>query len=294
MAGAAEWSVENPQIICELFAEQVNAGNRPCNYLTPNAFDEVGRQFKMRTGLDYTYTQLKNKWDKLKGDFSLFKKLKFRETGAGWDYVNNTVSQDDEWWKKAKIASSFANDIKGCGKFKKKGLANEQNLRIIFGDITTDGTDHWNPSSGIPPPSSAAVKAAINVDEIEDLDLDDTEEQTSQATPTSSKVRLGIVIPEKNKKPKTAQVMCEQFTRIGDIAEASHSSFQSFMKQGEANCVTSVMDEVIACGATVGTDEFFMASELFVKRAQREMFLYIPLESRKSWLRRKYDLKYGN
>ncbi|XP_037469359.1 L10-interacting MYB domain-containing protein-like [Triticum dicoccoides] len=276
MSGAAEWSVENTQIICELFAEQVNAGNRPGNYLTPNAFDEVGRQFKMRTGLDYTYTQLKNKWDKLKGDFSLFKKLKFRETGAGWDYVNNTVSQDDEWWKKAKI------DIKGCGKFKKKGLANEQNLRIIFGDITTDGTDHWNPSSGIPPPSSAAVKAAINVDDIEDLDLDDTEEQTSQATPTSSKVRLGIVIPEKKKKPKTAQVMCEQVTRIGDIAEASHSSFQSFMKQDEANCVTSVMDEVIAYGATVGTGEFFMASELFVKRAQREMFLYIPLESRKS------------
>lgn len=104
----AEWSVENTQIVCELFAVQVDAGNRPGNYLTPNAFDEVTRQFKMRTGLEYTQTQLKNKWDKLKGDFSMFKKLKFRETGAGWDYVNNTVSQDDEWWKKAKIVSSLA------------------------------------------------------------------------------------------------------------------------------------------------------------------------------------------
>ena len=44
----------------------------------------------------------------------------------------------------------------------------------MFGDITTSGTDHWNPSSGMPPPSSAAVKANINVDEVEDLDLDDT------------------------------------------------------------------------------------------------------------------------
>ena len=166
-------------------------------------------------------------------------------------------------------------------------------MRVIFGDITTDGTDHWNPSSGIPPPSSVALKATINVDDIEDLDLDDTGEEASQATPTSSKVRLGIIIPEKNKKPKTAQVMCDQVTRIGDIAEASHSSFQSFMKQDEANCVNSVMDEVIACGATVGTDEFFMASELFVKRAQREMFLYMPPDSRKGWLRRKYDLKYA-
>ena len=45
-----------------------------------------------------------------------------------------------------------------------------------------------------------------------------------------------------NKKPKTAQVMCDQVTRIGDSAEASHSSFRSFMKQDEANCVNSVMD----------------------------------------------------
>ena len=91
----------------------MNAGNRPGNYLTPNAFDEVTRQFKMRTGLDYTHTQLKNKWDKLKCEFSIFKKLKFWETGAGWDYVKNTVSQDDEWWKKAKIvvASSRRKDL---------------------------------------------------------------------------------------------------------------------------------------------------------------------------------------
>ena len=106
-------------------------------------------------------------------------------------------------------------------------------------------------------------------------------------------MRLGIIIPEKNKKPKPAQVMCEQVTRIGDIAEASHSSFQSFLKQDEVNCVTSVMDEVIACGAAPNTDEFFMATELFVKMEQREMFLYMPLESRKGWLHGKYDLKYG-
>ena len=46
-----EWSVENTRIVCELFAVPVNAGNRPGNYLTPSAFDEVTRQFNMRTGL---------------------------------------------------------------------------------------------------------------------------------------------------------------------------------------------------------------------------------------------------
>jgi hypothetical protein len=49
----------------------------------------------------------------------------------------------------------------------------------MFEDITNDGTDHWNPSSGVPPPSSAALADAINVDAIEDLDNENTEEQPS-------------------------------------------------------------------------------------------------------------------
>jgi hypothetical protein len=97
----------------------------------------------------------------------------------------------------------------------------------MFEDITSDGTDHWNPGSGIPPPSSATLAAEINVDNIHDCDLGDIE---APPTPTdagasASRVkRFGRFVHEKSKKPKTAQVMREQNTRIGDIAEKSHSS----------------------------------------------------------------------
>lgn len=70
--------------------------------------------------------------DKLRGEYSIFKKLKLKETGAGWDIERNTVKQDAEWWKKAKI------DIPGCYKFRKHGLRNEENLRIMFEDITSE------------------------------------------------------------------------------------------------------------------------------------------------------------
>ena len=102
---AAEWTADNTRIITELFVEQVRIGNRPNTYLTPNAFEEVSKQFQIRTGLDYKHAQLKNKWDKLKKDYNIFKKLRLRETGGGWDYELNTVKQDPEWWKKAKIVS---------------------------------------------------------------------------------------------------------------------------------------------------------------------------------------------
>ena len=114
---------------------------------------------------------MRNKWTKLKREYKTFKKLKLRETGGGWDFEKNTVKQDNKWWKRAKV------DLPGCGKFKKHGLRNEEGLRILFEDISVDGTDHWNPASGLPPPSSSALKTALNVDEITDLDLEDDIEE---------------------------------------------------------------------------------------------------------------------
>ena len=101
----AEWDEENTRIVTNLMVTQVRAGNRPNKILTPSAFDEVALQFKVRTGLDYTSHQIKNKWDKLNAEYALFKKLKLKETGGGWDFVLNTVKQDKEWWKKAIIVS---------------------------------------------------------------------------------------------------------------------------------------------------------------------------------------------
>ncbi|KAI5008120.1 hypothetical protein ZWY2020_009168 [Hordeum vulgare] len=262
---AAEWTDDNTWIVTELFAGQVGMGNRPNTHLTSNAYEEVANQFKMKIGLDYKRDQFKNKWDKLKADYHLFKKLRLRETGAGWDYEQNTLKQDDEWWKKAK------QEIKGVGKFRKQGLRNEANLKVMFEDIKNDGSDHWNPGSGIPPPSSEVLAGAINVDDIHDCDLE-------EAPPTP------VVVG--------ASGSAEEITRIGNIAERCQSSFESFIKNDETTSVTFVMDMVIACGANEGSDEHFISIEVFVKRDQREMFLHMNVASRLGWLRRKYDNKY--
>uniref|UniRef100_A0A8R7QPV7 Myb/SANT-like domain-containing protein n=1 Tax=Triticum urartu TaxID=4572 RepID=A0A8R7QPV7_TRIUA len=136
--------IKNTRIITELFTEQVKAGNRPNTHLTANAYEEVGRQFKIRTGLEYTYNQLKNKWDKLISDYSVFKKLKLKETRTGWDTEHNTVKQDAKWWKKAKIVNFIL-------MLQVHGFRNEENLCFMFEDNTSDGSDNWNPSFGTPP-----------------------------------------------------------------------------------------------------------------------------------------------
>jgi hypothetical protein len=54
--------------------------------------------------------------------------------------------------------------------------------------------------------------------------------------------------------------------------------------------IEEVMNVVIACGAEYGSNEHYIATELFVKKEQRDMFMTFPTdEIRFNWLSRKYN-----
>ncbi|KAK9013439.1 hypothetical protein V6N11_041447 [Hibiscus sabdariffa] len=57
-------------------------------------------EFQKRTSLGYDKNKLKNKWDWLKNRWSLWKALKGKETGLGWDHEKGTISASEEWWNK--------------------------------------------------------------------------------------------------------------------------------------------------------------------------------------------------
>jgi hypothetical protein len=72
----------------------------------------------------------------------------------------------------------------------------------------------------------------------------------------------------------------------------SASSYAS-KKEGKYS-IDEVMGHILTCGANYETNEYFIASELFMKKEQREMFMRFPTnELRFSWLTRKYMGKYG-
>jgi hypothetical protein len=76
------WNIENTQILCKLFAEQVGRGNRLNTYLNSVGYAEVEKGLKDRHGIVATKTQIKNKWNKLKEDFKAWNKLLMRQTGT--------------------------------------------------------------------------------------------------------------------------------------------------------------------------------------------------------------------
>ncbi|WVZ84856.1 hypothetical protein U9M48_031840 [Paspalum notatum var. saurae] len=143
--GDMDWSVpEHVSIVCSLFAEQVEKGNRPNTHLNAVGYAEVCSRFFEMTGIELTKTQLKNKWEKLKGDLTAWRKLMRRQTSTGWDHLRQTIEMDPEWWRKIKA------EIPGCAKFKKGPLRNEADLTKMFDKITNDESDHWNPMTENP------------------------------------------------------------------------------------------------------------------------------------------------
>jgi hypothetical protein len=56
-------------------------------------------------------TQLKNKWDKLKNDLSVWRKLMRKQTGTGWSWSTGSINMDAEWWKKIKSVSTLLSFI---------------------------------------------------------------------------------------------------------------------------------------------------------------------------------------
>ena len=84
--------------MCDLFADEVQKGNCDTIHLNMTGYLNMIRRFKDRTGLLYTRKQLKNKWDRLKTDYSIWKQLT-KETGLGWSENRKDIVMTEAWWK---------------------------------------------------------------------------------------------------------------------------------------------------------------------------------------------------
>ena len=159
----------------------------------------------------------------------------------------------------------------------------------MFEDINNDGSDHWCPTSGDLPKRSGE-EDLVNLEGEDNVDIDEIDESPS----SSNGKRVAKVVVDKSKKLKTSQVMQEEIKKLGILAEKTQASLESYTKKDDTCTVNSVMDLVVECGGVVGSDEHFIAAELFVKKEQREMFLHIQgPEDRLNWLKRKFVAKYG-
>ncbi|CAH1435785.1 unnamed protein product [Lactuca virosa] len=88
------------------------------------------------------YKVLKNKYDGMRKDYNLWKSLKIRETGLGWNESTRQLNCPDEWWDK-KIKENP--NVKGIRK-KQPSLELQEAWDQIFGDAVASGADCVAPS----------------------------------------------------------------------------------------------------------------------------------------------------
>ncbi|KAI5006136.1 hypothetical protein ZWY2020_033379 [Hordeum vulgare] len=179
--------------------------------------------------------------------------------------------------------------------FQKAGLQNEDLLAKIFEDLCNTGEDHWSPANGSMPQSPRNVDAEDHGDENEDKE---SEQEDESPVINNKGKRVGGAIEGKGKKSRSGSaIMQYHLKEIVELSKKSQAAIESIAKQREDASVCTIKDAmtlVTECGVVIGTNEHFIASEIFVKKEQREMFMTIPdASARFDWIQRKYDAKYG-
>uniref|UniRef100_J3L5X5 Myb/SANT-like domain-containing protein n=1 Tax=Oryza brachyantha TaxID=4533 RepID=J3L5X5_ORYBR len=186
-------------------------------------------------------------------------------------------------------------DLPGCLKFKLRGLQNEHLLQEIFEDPRNTGNDHWNPARGDLPESSSQPPPTINVNDIEEVNgVDNDDSGDEDFTPPAKRAKRAR--GKEVKKPKTSggNWFYEQMTRFVDNQEKTAATVESFVRREDTSgcAIKDVMALVKECGVIFGTNEHFIATEIFTKKSEREMFMTLDnAEERLAWLKMKHEAK---
>jgi len=166
----------------------------------------------------------------------------------------------------------------------------------MFEDLRNTGDDAWCASSGVPPSqaSPSCDNSPINVDEEGEDNIDDDSEPEAVTLTSAPGKRSGRTVTNKGKKPKTStgHWFQEQMGKIVEMNERTTVSCESIARREEQpGCsIQDVMALVEECGAAPRTDEHFIATVLFTKKAEIEMFMTLRThEDRFDWLRRKHE-----
>lgn len=270
----ASWDSFAHKVFCEIFKEEVSAGNRPVASLSATGYKNLHQKFLARTGRNYERKQFKNRWDFLKKEYGHWVAFTKAATGQRWNSELGTVDADNEWW--VKHIEVHPESVK----FRNGPPENLAYLVGMFDEAhVTVGT------SAIP---GEHIEDLTNLIEVEDGDDDvETNIVASQKSKEAEKRRDAIVSagPKKKQKNPTSQ----EFRYVPNIVAGSTSGTSSSAVP-TGHRIKDVIKLAVQSGAKECSDLFFTATKLFMNADYRELFSALETnEGRLDWLNRMHE-----
>ncbi|XP_050222662.1 L10-interacting MYB domain-containing protein-like [Mercurialis annua] len=145
-SGRVNWTNEQFTSFVDICVKGTNIGQRSGGGWGDRGWIWVENEMKL-VGLVFIREQLKHKWDWMKEQWKIWKELKGKSTGLGWNPFTGTVMASNEWWdEKIQENPSFA-------KFREKRIGKElyEKYEIIFLSTVATGDYAYAPSSEILP-----------------------------------------------------------------------------------------------------------------------------------------------
>ncbi|XP_051222667.1 zinc finger CCCH domain-containing protein 43 isoform X1 [Lolium perenne] len=272
MQGKPDWDTFATKVFCDICTDEVLAGNRPTEHLNAIGYDNLYTKFNEKTKKGYNHEQFKSKWESLKKDYQTWKALMDSEDDLGQDPKMNTISASPEWWAKKMEA------MPDCGKFRSAPLENVDLLNIMFEDMLD--------SSSTTPEVNLAVNTTIESEhgasdgnDMRIIDKD-VNEQSKEAM-----LQKSCNKESNSTKPNTICVH-DHLVNLDENVNPGKSATSMRIDRVGSN-ISEIMELVVDAGVEEGTDEHFIATELFIRPEYREMFLTLkPLEEELGGLKR--------
>ncbi|CAM0879851.1 unnamed protein product [Alopecurus aequalis] len=271
--GKPDWDTFATKVFCDICTDEVLAGNRPTDHLNATGCNNLYSKFNEKTKKGYNHEQFKSKWESLKKDYRTWKALMESE--------DDLVRASPEWWAKKMEA------IPDCGKFRSAPLENVDLLNIMFEDMLD--------SSSMTPEANSAVSPTIRSEhsagdenDIGIIDKEVNEQSREQAMlPKNSKEEPNPT------KPQTSvhEELNHPVNSDENVNPRNFANSVRVVDRGGGN-ISVVMELVVDAGIEEGSDEHFVATQLFVTPEYREMFLTLKTpRGRLGWLKKMCQVK---
>lgn len=289
-SGRARWSPSEEAILVHLMVKEVHKGNRVDLIAGKRVWKNIGQVFYEKTQKRFSFSQLRNKFYRLRARYSEFRKL-LRKPGFHWNPALRCATATDDVWE----AYIKEHDVARIFRQKRFPLYNE--LGVIFGDpvevcnkVTQSNSEFKFGTEDESAKSSNSASAKENVC-MEQEAVISPGHQPQQFPPPVGEIRRETDLRasaacEPTKEPKEcglphaavkkefSEVSCPKTTNLRPNGLESCSS--AFSITSTIKCLESIPG--------IGSSTYVKAVKMFKDVDWREMFMAMSAERRLDWL----------